>query len=158
MTKRDMIADFLSVKQLSNMFCEDGVLEAAACAVVLHEIGRNKEKRNKPRKKRVTKTQINQLLQIISFLSNMFCEDGVLEAAACAVVLHEIGRNKEKRKKPRKKRVTKTRINQLLQIISFFTPPSKSLEDLWYSALNLSTHCTIKISIIFSTFSIMSLN
>jgi hypothetical protein len=55
MTKRDMIADFLSVKQLSNMFCEDGVLEAATCAVVLHEIGRNKEKRNKPRKKRVTK-------------------------------------------------------------------------------------------------------
>jgi hypothetical protein len=50
MTKRDMIADFLSVKQLSNMFCEDGVLEAAACAVVLHEIGRNKEKRDKPRK------------------------------------------------------------------------------------------------------------
>jgi hypothetical protein len=39
-----MIADFLSVKQLSNMFCEDGVLEAAACAVVLHEIGRNKKK------------------------------------------------------------------------------------------------------------------
>jgi hypothetical protein len=35
MTKRDMIADFLSVKQLSNMFCENGVLEAAACAVVL---------------------------------------------------------------------------------------------------------------------------
>jgi hypothetical protein len=51
----------------------------------------------------------------------MFCEDEVLEAAACAVVLHEIGRNKEKRKKPRKKRVTKTRINKLLQIISFFT-------------------------------------
>jgi hypothetical protein len=108
MTKRDMIADFLSVKQLSNMFCEDGVLEAAACAVVLQEIGRNKEKRNKPRKKRVTKK--------------------------------------------------KKRINQLLQIISFFTPSSKSLEDLWYSALNLSTHCTIKISIIFSTFSIMFLN
>jgi hypothetical protein len=82
MTKRDMIADFLSVKQLSNMFCEDGVLEAAARAVVLHEIDRNKEKR----------------------------------------------------KKPRKKRVTKTRINQLLQIISFFTPSSKSLEDLSYSA------------------------
>jgi hypothetical protein len=37
----------------------------------------------------------------------MFCEDQVLENAACAVVLHEIGRNKEKRKKPRKKRVTK---------------------------------------------------
>jgi hypothetical protein len=51
MTKRDMIADFLSVKQLSNMSCEDGVLEAAARAVVLHEIGRNKEKRKKPRKK-----------------------------------------------------------------------------------------------------------
>jgi hypothetical protein len=33
----------------------------------------------------------------------VFCEDEVLEAAACAVVLHEIGRNKEKRKKPRKK-------------------------------------------------------
>jgi hypothetical protein len=33
----------------------------------------------------------------------MFCEDGVLEAAARAVVLHEIGRNKEKRKKPKKK-------------------------------------------------------
>jgi hypothetical protein len=99
MTKRDVIADFLSVKQLSNMFCEDGVLEAAACAVVLHEIGRNKEKR----------------------------------------------------KKLRKKRVTKTRINQLLQIISFFTPSSKSLEDLWYNALNLSAH-------IFSTFSIMFLN
>jgi hypothetical protein len=58
MTKRDMIADFLNVKQLSNMFCEDGVLEAAACAVVLHEIGRNKEKRKKPRKKRVTNTRI----------------------------------------------------------------------------------------------------
>jgi xanthine/uracil permease len=107
MTKRDMIADFLNVKQLSNMFCEDGILEATACAVVLHEIGRNKEKRNKPRKKRVTKTRINQLLQIISFLSNMFCEDGVLEAAACAVVLHEIGRNKEKRKKPRKNELQK---------------------------------------------------
>jgi hypothetical protein len=104
MTKCDMIADFLTVKQLSNMFCEDGVLEAAACAVVLHEIGRNKEKRKKPRKKRVT------------------------------------------------------RINQLLQIISFFTPSSKSLEDLSYSVLNLSTHCTIKISFIFSTFSIMFLN
>jgi hypothetical protein len=34
----------------------------------------------------------------------MFCEDEVLEAAAWAVVLHEIGRNKEKRKKPRKKK------------------------------------------------------
>jgi hypothetical protein len=106
MTKRDMIADFLNVKQLSNMFCEDGVLEAAARAVVLHEIDRNKEKK----------------------------------------------------KKPRKKRVTKTRTNQLLQIISFFTPSSKSLEDLSYSALNLSTHCTIKIPFIFSTFSIMFLN
>jgi hypothetical protein len=94
----------------------------------------------------------------VKLLSNMFCEDGVLETAACAVVLHEIGRNKEKRKKPRKKQVTKTRINQLLQIISFFTPSSNSLEDLSYSALNLSTHCTIKISIIFSTFSIMFLN
>jgi hypothetical protein len=103
MTKRDMIADFLSVKQLSDTFCEDGVLEAAVRAVVLHEIGRNKEKRKKPRKKRVTKTRINQLLQIISFLSNMFYEDGVLEAVACAVVLHEIGCNKEKRKKPQKK-------------------------------------------------------
>jgi hypothetical protein len=51
MTKRDMIADFLSVKQLSNMFCEDGVLKAAARAVVLHEIDRNKEKRKKPQKK-----------------------------------------------------------------------------------------------------------
>jgi NhaP-type Na+/H+ or K+/H+ antiporter len=153
-----MIADFLTVKQLSDMFCEDGVSETAARAVVLHEIGRNKEKRKKPRKKSVTKTRINQLLQIISFLSNMFYEDGVLEAAACAVVLHEIDRNKEKRKKPRKKRVTKTRINQFLQIISFFTPSSKSLEDLSYSALNLSTHCTIKISFIFSTFSIMFLN
>jgi hypothetical protein len=51
MSKRDMIVDFLSVKQLSNMFCEDEVLKAAACAVVLHEIGRNKEKRKKPRKK-----------------------------------------------------------------------------------------------------------
>jgi hypothetical protein len=79
MTKRDMIADFLSVKQLSNMFCEEGVLEAAVRAVVLHEIGRNKEKRKKPRKKRVTKTRINQLLQIISFLSNMFYEAGVLK-------------------------------------------------------------------------------
>jgi hypothetical protein len=89
----------------------------------------------------------------------MFCEDEVLEAAAWAVVLHEIGRNKEKRKKPRKKkRVTKTRINQLLQIISFVTPSSKPLEDLSYSALNLSTHCTIRISFIFSTFSIMFLN
>jgi hypothetical protein len=84
-------------------------------------------------------------------LSNMFCEDEVLEAAARAVVLHEIGRNKEERKKPRKQRVKKTRINQLLQIISFFTPSSKSLEDLSYSALNLSTHCTIRISFIFST-------
>jgi hypothetical protein len=55
MTKRDMIADFLNVKQLSNMFCEDGVLEAAACAVVLHEIGRNKEKRKKPRKNELQK-------------------------------------------------------------------------------------------------------
>jgi hypothetical protein len=105
MTKRDMIADFLSVKQLSNMFCEDGVLEAAACAVVLIKV--------------------------------------------------LIGRNKEKRKKPRKKPVTKTRINQLLQIISFFIPSSKSLEDLSYSGLDLSTHCTIRISFIFSTFSIM---
>jgi hypothetical protein len=33
----------------------------------------------------------------------MFCEDEVLEAAAWPVILHEIGRNKEKRKKPRKK-------------------------------------------------------
>jgi hypothetical protein len=33
MTKRDMIVDFLSVKQLSNMFCEHEVLEAAVCAV-----------------------------------------------------------------------------------------------------------------------------
>jgi hypothetical protein len=49
----------------------------------------------------------------------MFCEDEVLEAAACAVVLHEIGRNKEKRKKPRKKRVTKTRINKLLHLYHF---------------------------------------
>jgi hypothetical protein len=32
------------------MFCEDEVLEAA-WAVVLHETGRNKEKRTKPRKK-----------------------------------------------------------------------------------------------------------
>jgi hypothetical protein len=79
----------------------------------------------------------------------MFCEDGVLEAAACAVVLHEIGHNKEKRKKPRKKRVTKTRINQLLQIISFVTPSSKSLEDLSYSVLILSTHRTIRISFYF---------
>jgi hypothetical protein len=69
MTKRDMIADFLSVKQLSKMFCEDEVLEAAARAMVLFEIGRNKEKRKKPRKKRVTKTRINQLLQIISFFT-----------------------------------------------------------------------------------------
>jgi hypothetical protein len=38
MTKRDTIVDFLSVKQLSNMFCEDEVLEAPAYAVVLHEI------------------------------------------------------------------------------------------------------------------------
>jgi hypothetical protein len=45
-----MIADFLSVKQLSNMFCEDGVLEAAACAVVLHEIGRNKKKEQTTKK------------------------------------------------------------------------------------------------------------
>jgi hypothetical protein len=29
----------------------------------------------------------------------MFCEHEVLEAAVCAVVLHEIDRNKEKRKK-----------------------------------------------------------
>jgi hypothetical protein len=29
MTKRDRIVDFLSVKQLPNMFCEDDVLEAA---------------------------------------------------------------------------------------------------------------------------------
>jgi hypothetical protein len=50
MTKRDMIVVFLSVKQLSNTFYEDEVLEAAACAVVLHEIGRNKEKRKKLRK------------------------------------------------------------------------------------------------------------
>jgi hypothetical protein len=57
----------------------------------------------------------------------MFCEDEVLEAAACAVVLHEIGRNKEKRKKPRKKRVTKTRINKLLQII----PSSHCPQSLW---------------------------
>jgi hypothetical protein len=33
----------------------------------------------------------------------VFCEDEVLEAAAWAVVLHEIGRNKGKRKKPQKK-------------------------------------------------------
>jgi hypothetical protein len=57
-----MIVYFLSVKQLSNTFCKDEVLEAAACAVVLHEIGHNKGKRKKPRKKRVTKTRINQLL------------------------------------------------------------------------------------------------
>jgi hypothetical protein len=88
----------------------------------------------------------------------MFCEDEVLEAAACAVVLYEIGRNKEKRKKPRKKRVTKTQINKLLQIISFYTLSSKSLEDLSYNGLNLLTHCTIRISFIFSTFSIMFLN
>jgi hypothetical protein len=50
----------------------------------------------------------------------VFCEDEVLEAAAWAVVLHEIGRNKEKRKKPQKKRVTKTRINQLLIISIMF--------------------------------------
>jgi hypothetical protein len=34
--------------------------------------------------------------------------------------------------------VTKTRINQRLQIISFFTPSSKSLEDLSNNALNPS--------------------
>jgi hypothetical protein len=33
----------------------------------------------------------------------MFCENVILQAAAWAVVLHEIGRNKERRKKPRKK-------------------------------------------------------
>jgi hypothetical protein len=33
----------------------------------------------------------------------MFCENVVLEAAAWAVGLHEIGRNKERRKKPLKK-------------------------------------------------------
>jgi hypothetical protein len=55
-----MIVYLLSVKQLSNMFCEDEVLEAAARAVVLHEIGRNKEERKKPRKQRVKKTRINQ--------------------------------------------------------------------------------------------------
>jgi hypothetical protein len=83
----------------------------------------------------------------------------VLEAAAWGVVLDEIGRNKERRKKPRKtKRVTNTWINQLLQIISFVTPSSKSLEDLSYSALNLSTPCTIRVFFIFSTFSIMFLN
>jgi hypothetical protein len=87
----------------------------------------------------------------------MFCENVVLEAVAWAVVLHEIGRNKERRNHE-KKRVTKTWINQLLQIISFVTPSSKSLEDLSYRALNLSTHCTINIFFIFSTFSIMFLN
>jgi hypothetical protein len=79
----------------------------------------------------------------------------VVEAAAWAVVLDEMGRNKERRKKPRKKkRVTNTWINQLLQIISFVTPPSKSLEDLSYSALNLSTPCTIRIFFIFSFFGV----
>jgi hypothetical protein len=33
----------------------------------------------------------------------MFCENVVVEAAAWAVVLDEMGRNKERRKKPRKK-------------------------------------------------------
>jgi hypothetical protein len=88
----------------------------------------------------------------------MFCENVILQAAAWAVVLHEIGRNKERKKPRKKKRVTKTWINQLLQIISFVTPSSKSLEDLSYSALNLSTHCTIRIFFIFSNFSIMFLN
>jgi hypothetical protein len=31
----------------------------------------------------------------------------------------------------------------IVKIISFITPSSKSLENLSYSALNLSTHCTI---------------
>jgi hypothetical protein len=97
----------------------------------------------------MTKRDMNVDFLSVKQLSNMFCEDEVLEAAACAVVLHEIGHNKEKRKKPRKKRVTKTRINQLLQIISFVTPSSKSLEDLSYSVLNLSTHRTIRISFYF---------
>jgi hypothetical protein len=33
MTKRDRIVDFLSVKQLPNMFCEDDVLEALCCGL-----------------------------------------------------------------------------------------------------------------------------
>jgi hypothetical protein len=47
----------------------------------------------------------------------MFCENVVLEAAAWAVVLHEIGHNKGRRKKEettKKKRVTKIWINQYI--------------------------------------------
>jgi hypothetical protein len=102
-----MIVDFLSVKQLSNIFCEDEVLEVATCAVVLHEIGRNKKKRKKPRKKQVTKTRINQLLQISNFLLH--------------TVLKVFGR----------------------LIVQCFEP---------------FTNCTIRISFTFSTFSIMFLN
>jgi hypothetical protein len=38
----------------------------------------------------------------------MFCENVVVEAAAWAVVLDEMGRNKERRKKPRKKNELQT--------------------------------------------------
>jgi hypothetical protein len=83
----------------------------------------------------------------------MFCEDEVLETDAWAVILHEIGCSKEKTKKPRKKkRITKTRINQLLQIISFVTPASKSLEDLSYSALNLQHTVRLEFPSYFSPF------
>jgi hypothetical protein len=38
----------------------------------------------------------------------MFCEDEVLEAAACAVVLHEIGRNKKKEETTKETRYKNT--------------------------------------------------
>jgi hypothetical protein len=38
----------------------------------------------------------------------MFCENVVLEAAAWAVVLDKIGRNKDRRKQPRKKNALQT--------------------------------------------------
>jgi hypothetical protein len=55
MRKRNMIVDFLSVKQLSNIFCEDEVLEVATCAVVLHGIGRNKKKERNHEKNKLQK-------------------------------------------------------------------------------------------------------
>jgi hypothetical protein len=85
----------------------------------------------------------------------MFCENVVVEAAAWAVVLDEMGRNKKRRKKPRKKtRYKHMDKSATPKIISFVTPPSKSLEDLSYSALNLSTPCTIRIFFIFSFFGV----
>jgi hypothetical protein len=53
----------------------------------------------------------------------MFCEDEVLEAAACAVVLHEIGRNKEKKEETTK--------NTSYKNTDKSAPPNHRPQSLW---------------------------